>query len=433
MMPSTAIPEPDAIPTNRLAIIVVYLSAFLQGLAMVSFAASATLLKDGKGFTDAQYGLIFIPQIVTTIVGSLAGGVLARKAGLVRILLAALIATGLSQLGLAVAMSAIEMPGTFYLVMGSTAMFGLAFGLGAAPLNTYPGLLFPNKSDTALVALHTLLGVGLSTGPLLVGPLTTAGFWLGYPLLLIIGATTLSLLLFGARLPAYRLDEDIGSDRSEAKTATPLTQAVLWVFVAIAVLYAFAEGTFANWAIVFLNEERNIDLAQASFALAVFWAMLAAGRLLVSVLLLKINAAWIWLSLPLMMIAILLLLPLAETATGGIALFALAGLSCSAFFPLTVGLASRRFPDHQAMVASLLIAALMVGVGVGSFVIGPLRQIFTIAELYRYSTIYPLGALLLVLGVVLASSKWADFKARTCKLMLGHQCEDLASPLTKSK
>jgi fucose permease len=408
--------------TNRLAIAVVYLSAFLQGLAMVSFAASGTVLKDGKGFTDAQYGLIFIPQIATTIIGSLAGGALARKLGLTRILLAALIATGLSQVGLAVAVTASQMPGTFYLVLGSTAMFGLAFGLGAAPLNTYPGLIFPNKSDTALVVLHTLLGAGLATGPLIVGPLTTAGLWLGYPLLLLIGAATLSLLLVGAHLPTYRPEEIIQSDSSQTETAKPLTQAVLWVFAAIAVLYAFAEGTFANWAIIYLNEERSIDLAQASLALAIFWAMLAAGRLLVSVLLLKVNAAWIWLTLPLMMISTLLLLPRATTAASGIALFALAGLSCSAFFPLTVGLASKRFAAHQALVASLLIAALMVGVGLGSFVIGPLRQAFTIAELYRFSTIYPIGALLLALGVVLARLKPIDFKARTCKLVLGHHC-----------
>jgi fucose permease len=408
--------------TNRSAIAVVYLSAFLQGLAMVSFAASGTVLKDGKGFTDAQYGLIFIPQILTTIVGSLTGGALARRAGLTRILLAALITTGLSQIGLAVAVTTVDMPGSFFLVLGSTAMFGLAFGLGAAPLNTYPGLIFPNKSDTALVALHTLLGAGLSAGPLLVGPLTTAGYWLGYPLLLLIGATTLCLLLFGAHLPAYRPAEADQTDDTKTKASTPLTQAVLWVFIAIAVLYAFAEGTFANWAIIYLNEERSIDLAQASFALAIFWAMLAAGRLLVSVLLLKINAAWIWLTLPLMMIATLLLLPLVTTAATGIALFALAGLSCSAFFPLTVGLASKRFAEHQALVASLLIAALMSGVGLGSFVIGPLRQAFTKAELYRFSTLYPLGALLLALGVILARFRFDEFKARTCKLVLGHHC-----------
>lgn len=104
-MPGTVITESD---TNRSAIGVVYLSAFLQGLAMVSFAASGTVLKDGKGFTDAQYGLIFIPQIATTIVGSLTGGALARRAGLSRILLASLTATGLSQIGLAVAVTSVD-------------------------------------------------------------------------------------------------------------------------------------------------------------------------------------------------------------------------------------------------------------------------------------------------------------------------------------
>ena len=64
----------------------------------------------------------------------------------------------------------------------------------------------------------------------------------------------------------------------------------------------------------------------------------------------------------------------------------------------------------------------MVGVGLGSFVIGPLRQAFTITELYRFSTIYPLGALMRALGVTLARSKPADHKARTCKLVLGHHC-----------
>ena len=32
----------------------------------------------------------------------------------------------------------------------------------------------------------------------------------------------------------------------------PLANSLLWGFVAIVILYAFAEGTFANWSIVYL-------------------------------------------------------------------------------------------------------------------------------------------------------------------------------------
>ena len=93
------------------------------------------------------------------------------------------------------------------------------------------------------------------------------------------------------------------------------------------------------------------------------------------------------------MAAVFLLLPAANTPTLGLGLFALAGLACSAFFPLTITLASARFPDQVAWVSSMLIAALMVGVGLGSFVIGPLRQWLSLEQIYQLSTLYPVLAI----------------------------------------
>jgi predicted MFS family arabinose efflux permease len=168
------------------------------------------------------------------------------------------------------------------------------------------------------------------------------------------------------------------------------------------ILYAFAEGTFANWSVIFLHEERGIAPAQAALALSVFWAMMAVGRLLVSALLLRIPAARIWLTLPVLMISAFLLLPLAHSALTGIALFAFAGLACSAFFPVSVGLITRRFPASAALVSSLMIAALMLGVGSGSFAIGALRAMLSLENLYRVSTLYPLTAF--VLAVMLLKS-----------------------------
>jgi fucose permease len=410
----------------RLAIASVYATAFLQGLAMVSFPASATLLKELKGFSDAQYGLIFIPQIITTIAGSLAGGGLARTIGLKRLLAAALIATGLSQLGLSIAVESIPSGPAFYVVLCCTAIFGLAFGIGAAPLNTYPGLLFPEKSDSALVALHTLLGIGLAVGPLLVGPLTKAGVWVVYPALGIVAAAILLILLYLSELPAYESTMSdsvpLASESTEAHQENPLVSFTLWIFVGIVILYAFAEGTFANWCIIFLNEERGIVLTKASLALSVFWAALAGGRLLVSVLLLKIKAQWIWLTLPILMISTFLLLPAAQSAVTGIALFGLAGLSCSAFFPLSVGIVSKRFPASSAMVSSFMIASLMIGVGTGTFVIGPLRSNLPLEQLYQYSALYPFGAL--VLAAVIVAGQKAAIMDRACRMVFGRPCSN---------
>jgi len=408
----------------KLAIAAVYATAFIQGLAMVSFPASAALLKEVKGFSDAQYGLIFIPQIVTTIAGSLAGGGLARIIGLKTLLAAALLATGLSQLGLSIAVELIPSGPAFYVVLCSTATFGLAFGLGAAPLNTYPGLLFPKKSDSALVALHTLLGGGLAVGPLLAGLLAKAGVWVAYPVLGISAAAVLLFLVPSSGLPAPQpaLSKGglPGSESVDPHQENPLVSFTLWIFVVIVILYAFAEGTFANWCIIYLHEERGIVLTQASLALSVFWAALAGGRLLISVMLLKIRAQWIWLALPMLMICTFLLLPAVHSAVTGIALFGLAGLSCSAFFPLSVGIVSKRFPDSSAMVSSFMIASLMVGVGTGTFVIGPLRSNLALEHLYQYSALYPFGAFVLAAAIT-AGLKNVVFD-RACRMVLGRPC-----------
>jgi fucose permease len=191
-----------------------------------------------------------------------------------------------------------------------------------------------------------------------------------------------------------------GETEHRVTTSPPLTSRAFWIFAAIAVLYAFAEGTFSNWAVIYLREAKALPAGVAALALSVFWAAMVAGRLLVTVLVVRVAPLTIWLMLPALMIAAFLLLPAAGTPTLGLSLFALAGLACSAFFPLTITLASERFPEHVAWVSSMLIAALMVGVGLGSFVIGPLREWLALEQIYQLSAFYPIAVIGLALWLV---------------------------------
>jgi predicted MFS family arabinose efflux permease len=99
--------------------------------------------------------------------------------------------------------------------------------------------------------------------------------------------------------------------------------------------------------------------------------------------------------LPLIMAGASLLLPLADTPRRAALLFGLAGLGCSAFYPLTVALASRRFPGHVAWVSAMAYAALVTGIGAGSFFTGMLRVRLSFVTIYRWSALCPLLALLL--------------------------------------
>ena len=160
---------------------IVYGTALLHGLMLVSYPASSTFLKSMRGLTDRQYGLVFLPQLALALVGATAGGWLARRIGLRTLLVLALLGTVGAELALAAA-GKMAGPLVFPLAALSAACTGLAFGLGAAPLNALPALLLPERPQPALVALHTGMGAGLALGPILVARLLESGRWISFPL-----------------------------------------------------------------------------------------------------------------------------------------------------------------------------------------------------------------------------------------------------------
>lgn len=371
-------------------IAVVYLSGFLQGLTLVSLPASSAVLKSMHGLTNSGYGFLFLPQVAFAVAGSFLGGALARRAGLRGILLAALFCNAFSQAALAG--SAYLQAEAYCLLLLCASMLGLGFGLAAAPLNSYPQAFFPARRDTAVVALHTLLAAGLAAGPLLASHLINSGAWAWFP----ISLSLFSLLLTGAgalaRFPGFEEQSD-----KEVRLRRPPFSKTLWLLIAVAVLYAFAEGTFSNWVIIYLHESKQLPEAAGALSLSLFWAFLAVGRLLVSVLVVFIPSERIWQALPLFMASVFIMLPLADSAWAGTVLFALAGLSCSAFFPLTIRIASKSFPSHVAWVSSVITGALMVGIGMGTFSTGLLTGILSLEAIYTISALYPLSAFLLVI------------------------------------
>jgi predicted MFS family arabinose efflux permease len=379
------------------AVLLLYLAAFAQGLTLVSFPASSAVLEQVHGFTDAQYGAIFLPQVLAAVIGAFAGGALSARLGLATLLRASLLLHAASQLLLASTATLAPSP-AFVVVLLGTACLGLAFGLSGAPLNSLPPLFFPRRRDTAIVAIHTLIVLGLAVGPIVADRFIVAGAWAGFPLslaLLVIAAGCATWLV---RYPDPDAEAGLqvpGTDATTGSDARPWRSPALRLFAGIAMLYAFAEGTFSNWTVIYLHDVQRLTESVATGALSAFWAAMVTGRLLVSVLVLRVPAERIWQALPGLMLAAFLLLPYASTPALGVALFAFSGLACSAFFPLTIGIASAKFPRHVPWVSSMLIAALMIGVGFGTYAVGLLREGFAMQTLYRLSALYPVLVLVL--------------------------------------
>jgi fucose permease len=367
----------------------VYLSSFVQGLAGVAYPASASVLR-ARGLTDAQYGSLFVPQVTLAALGAATGGLVVERIGAKRALALGFVFMALSQAALA-AVLASPAGWVFPLAFLGTSLLGLGAGVSAGPLNAYPQVLFPERSESAVVALHATVGVGLALTPVLAGGALARGHWLAVPLLLL----AVNAALFVA---VEREDLPEPEPRPHGESVPrPRGDAVLRLLVGVAFLYGITESVYGNWAVPYLTEERGLGVAAAGLALAAFWAALTAGRFAVAAVVFRVSPASVLPVLGAAMAGACLLVPLATTPLRAVLLYALGGLGCSAVFPLTVGVAGRRFPAHRSWVSSATYAALCAGIGVGSFSAGLLRSGIDLGSVYRLAAVPATLALALAL------------------------------------
>jgi len=382
---------------------IVYGAGLAQGLVGAAFPASAAVLR-ASGIGDVRYGSLFVPQTALAAMGAASAGPLLQRLGARRCHAIGTLLMALSQAALALC-PFVPSPLVYPSALLGTSLLGAGAGLTAAPINSYPQVLFPTKSESALVALHAVTGAGLALSPLLAGAAVERGLWAAFPVGLLLVQLVVSRSIAAAPLPE---PEPV---RRAQEVQRPLDSRALWVFVAITYLYGLTECVFGNWTVVFLNEDRHLGPATAGAGSAAFWAALGVGRVSVAALLLRVPPLPVLPALTALMAGGALLAPFASSGPSGLLLFALAGFGCSAVLPLALGLGGRRFADHRAWVAGALYAALMAGQGTGSFAAGLLRPAIGLAAVFRLAAVPP--ALSCGLGIALVLRSRARQSATT--------------------
>jgi fucose permease len=388
---------------RKYEILLVYSTALIQGLVLVTVPAASSVLTDPDAFdfSNSAYGALFIPQVAMALAGALLGPKLSRKMGLKLIYQAGIIFNICAMALITSSNWFMDNDNLAYIcfLLGTTAV-GAGFGLTLPMINVYAERFFPDNSASALTGLHTLLGTGTAMAPLLVAVLVKQIGWWVLPLAAlgasgIILTGSIFLPLKGEKMVAYK--QGVSAETGHAFTAG------VWLFIAVVFLYGYCETIFANWAIIFLKKERSLSPAYAGYALASFWAMVTVGRLLVSLLTVRVSASLVYRVLPVMMAAAMWAVTKVESDITGIILFGYAGLACSAFFPLSFSFAQKKFAYMAEKVSGVLMASYILGYGLASYGIGKVFELSDIklGNLYGYSIVIALGVILL--GFMLTS------------------------------
>jgi len=380
-------------------IAVVYGGGLAQGLALVSFPAAATILTaaDGYGLSSNQYGSIFLPLFAGSVLASLLAPTLARRRSLKRVLLAGFGCNALSMATFALSATLTGMAElAFAMVLAATGLLGIGFGATLTAINAYAASFFPHRGETAITALHTLLGTGTALAPLIVSLLAEGGAWWLLPA----SIAAAVVVLAGVALTQPLVLPSAGGE-APALAAAAVARALplrFWIWIAFALLYGICETLFGNWGTVYLHQQRALPDATANLALAVFWAAVTLGRLLVAVISARVPPLVIFRALPVLIAIALVCVAFSSSAAFGVAAFALAGLACSACLPLSIGTASSETPRFVETVSGWMVASYMMGYGIGAFAVGPLRQLADLAlsDVYLGATAIAVVLILLV-------------------------------------
>ena len=347
-------------------------AGLVQGIVLVTFPAASTIFteKSEYGLSSAQYGDMFLPQVALAITASLLGAGLARRITTKRVYLLGLACSTISMvLLLASTLVKTDQAVAYPLLLAATAFLGAGFGLTVPVLNTYTSVFHPDSVNRAVLMLNALLGMGTALAPVLVAIFVGLGFWWGLPIL----STVLlaGLLLVSARLPLRA--GAATSARAPRRRGLP---ARFWLYAAFAVCYGICETMNGNWSGLEMTTRLGASATQASLALAAFWAMVTAGRVLFAAIGRWLPERVTYRILPLVLVGTFLLTGVLSRphAVAGIAVFALAGLGCSALLPLTISFGEEDLTAMAAAMAGAVIAFYQLGYGIAAFGVGPLAD-----------------------------------------------------------
>jgi MFS family permease len=358
---------------QRSEILTVYAAGLIQGVALVTFPAASAVFTSSSdyGLSGTEYGGMFVPQAVMAIISSLVGASLRKRLGTKRIYMMGLFANLLAMSLLVVSRFVMKEHSLAYaILLVATACMGIGFGFTVPAVNTFAAAFFPKKVDRAVLVLNALLGLGTALAPVFIALFVGLGIWWGLPVL--VGALILGLLLFSV---TQTLNEGATARAAHAHKDKNKFPARFWIFAAFALLYGVCETMNGNWAVPYMTKHFGASASMVSLALAIFWSMVTAGRILFAAIEKWFPEKMVCRVLPLVVAAAFIATACVPKTNSllGILTFALAGLGCSALLPLTISFGQKELTTIAASVAGGLIAFYQIGYGIAAFGVGPLQ------------------------------------------------------------
>ncbi len=307
---------------------------------------------------DAGIGLVYLGYAVAYAIGSFGGGPLTERFGRQLVLGAAALlhGVGIASLGLAPSW-------TLFLVAAIPAGFGAGCLDGGS--NGLVLDLYREGRGRAMNLLHLFFSLGALSAPLIVGLAVESGVpWQTVMLVSGLALGPLAVAYVVVPMPSGRRRRDTTAAQADAAAPSPsadrrplLAGPLLLLGLAIAA-YVAAEVGVSNWLVRFLEPA---PLTTATLALSLYWAGIAVGRLVSSVIADRFDHLRFTAISAVAMAVTIGGAVLVPSLPLSILLFLLAGIASGPIFPMIVALGGERYPERSAAVGGSLTGMAVFG------------------------------------------------------------------------
>ncbi|GIP38408.1 hypothetical protein J31TS4_16880 [Paenibacillus sp. J31TS4] len=346
------------------------LSYFLCGLVITTIGAVLPSIQAHYSLTYTNGGQLVFAGSAGFLLGVPLSALLLRRLHEKRVLTAAALLIGLSQLGM------LTLPPFGWLIA-----LNFVNSIGAAAIETVVATLmmevFVRRRAVVMSHLEVAFGLGGLAMPLFASLLIANGVW-RYSFLLT-GILALLLALLWHRIAYSREGADhTGAGDAASPPPAGLTRRTKTVFVLLFSLlifvYAGMEGSLNNFLPSLFLELMPLSPASASLSVGVFWSAMVLGRLVTGWIIRKVPYGAFLMGSMAGALAGLALLTLAGRPAVGYLLVVLLGLMMSGVYSITMVYANHTFPGLARFITSLITAVAGIGGAVSPALVGYLMD-----------------------------------------------------------
>jgi len=344
----------------------------LAGLAYLSVALPGSTLgllwpsmRLSFGQPVGALGILLVPGVAASVISSAVTGRLRVPVGP--------LVTG-STLLIALALAAEALAPSMWVMIVGTVLFGVGFGALDTALNAHAARHFGARD---INWMHASYGLGATLGPLLVTALLAAGrSWRqAYGVMALVLAALGGVLVLARR--GWRVPEPAPGPRPASSPVPPPAALGALTFTAVETGIESGAGV---WGYLFLTAGRGLPPAAAGVAVAAYWAMMCAGRVVLGPVAERLGparvlaAAVVGVPLGAALMALPIPGPIPGPGAGVLAVagLMLLGLAAAPVFPLfTLTTGTTRMVSLQVAASAVGGAALPAGLGLLLGAVGP--------------------------------------------------------------